>query len=102
MKKIFQSRLERDFEFFVKALPYLEPVEFIGLAKVLSVPTITWSEDKEAPIKESIQTRPMDEVIEDMMDKFLALPKHRRKEINQMLKDIKKLNKKVKKDGAST
>lgn len=102
MKKIFQSRLERDFEFFVKTLPYLEPVEFIGLAKVLSVPTITWNEDKDTPIKESIQTRPMDEVIEDMMDKFLALPKHRRKEINQMLKDIKKLNKKVKKDGAST
>lgn len=102
MKKIFQSRLERDFEFFVKALPYLEPVEFIGLAKVLSVPTITWNEDKEAPIKESIQTRPMDEVIEDMMDRFLALPKHRRKEINQMLKDVKKLNKKVEKDGTST
>jgi len=94
--------LERDFEFFVKTLPYLEPVEFIGLAKVLGVPTITWNEDKDAPIKENIQTRPMDEVIEDMMDKFLALPKHRRKEINQMLKDVKKLNKKVKKDGAST
>lgn len=102
MKKIFQSRLERDFEFFVKTLPYLEPVEFVGLAKILSVPTITWSEDKETPIKESIQTRPMDEVIEDMMDKFLALPKHRRKEINQMLKEVKKLNKKVKKDGTST
>lgn len=102
MKKFFQSRLERDFEFFVKTLPYLEPVEFIGLAKILSVPTITWNEDREVPIKESIQTRPMDEVMEDMMDRFLALPKHRRKEINQMLKDVKKINKKVKKDGAST
>lgn len=34
--------------------------------------------------------RPMDEVLEEMMDKFLALPKHRRKEINQILKEIKK------------
>ena len=102
MKKIFQSRLERDFEFFVKTLPYLEPVEFIGLAKILSVPTITWNEDKEAPIKESIQNRPVEKIMEDMMDRFLALPKHRRKEINQMLKDVKKINKKVKKDGTST
>jgi len=34
--------------------------------------------------------RPMDEVLNDVMDKFLALPKRKRREINQMLKDIKR------------
>jgi ATP-dependent Zn protease len=33
---------------------------------------------------------PMDEVLEKMMDRFLELPKHRRKEINQILKDAKR------------
>jgi hypothetical protein len=33
---------------------------------------------------------PMDEVLEKMMDRFLELPKRRRKEINQILKDVKR------------
>jgi hypothetical protein len=33
---------------------------------------------------------PMDEVLEKMMDRFLELPKRRRKEINQILKDAKR------------
>ena len=33
---------------------------------------------------------PMDEVLEKMMDKFLSLPRRRRKEINQILKDVKR------------
>ena len=32
-----QSRKEKDFELFVKALPSLEAVEFAGLAKILGV-----------------------------------------------------------------
>ena len=32
---------------------------------------------------------PMDEVLEQMMDKYLGLTKRRRKEINQILKEIK-------------
>ena len=35
--KIGQSRIEADFEYFVRALPALEPVEFCGLAKILGV-----------------------------------------------------------------
>ena len=42
--KNFEKRIESDFEFFVKTLPALEPVEFLGLAKVLSVPTIRETE----------------------------------------------------------
>jgi len=33
---------------------------------------------------------PMDEVLEKMMNRFLELPKRRRKEINQILKDVKR------------
>ncbi len=115
--KIGQSRIESDFEFFVRALPALEPVEFCGLAKILSVPMVRESEllnfDKEEyeKLKESETMQaviaetivPMDEVLEAMMDKYLSLTKRRRKEINQILKDIKKSKKsEVKKNGATT
>ena len=104
---VFQSRIEKDFEFFVKSLPALEPVEFCGLAKVLSIPLTKESEllsfdkeeyeklkDKEvmqAVVAETLV--PMDEVLEQMMDKYLGLTKRRRKEINQILKEIKKSRK---------
>ena len=105
--KFMQSRIESDFEFFVKALPALEPVEFLGLAKILSVPTVRESElvnfNKEeyeklkdndvmqAVIAETLI--PADEILETMMDKYLSLNKKRRKEINQILKEIKKSKK---------
>ena len=114
--KIGQSRIEADFEYFVRALPALEPVEFCGLAKILSVPMVrpelvefdkeTFEnlkddETMQAKITESLI--PMDEVLEAMMDKYLSLNKKRRKEINQILKDIKKSRKsEVTKNGATT
>ena len=115
--KMNQTRIESDFEYFVRALPALEPVEFCGLAKILSVPMVRESEllsfDKEkyqelkenemmeAVIAESLI--PMDEVLEAMMDKYLSLTKRRRREINQILKDIKKSRKsEVKGNGSST
>lgn len=97
-----KKRIERDFEVFVKSLTALEPVEFAGLAKILSVDMIRREvefdkekfeqadENETIPAKMEEILRPMDEVLEEMMDKFLTLPKHRRKEINQILKEIKK------------
>lgn len=101
--KFFKKKIESDFEFFVKALPALEPVEFLGLAKILSVPTVRESElaklskedfeklkddeSKQAIIAETVI--PADEILEAMMDKYLGLNKKRRKEINQILKEIK-------------
>ena len=38
--KIFEKKIETDFEFFVRSLPALEPIEFLGLAKVLCIPTV--------------------------------------------------------------
>ena len=114
--KIGQSRIEADFEYFIRALPALEPVEFCGLAKILSVPMVrpelvefdkeTFEnlkddETMQAKITESLI--PMDEVLEAMMDKYLSLNKKRRKEINQILKDVRKSRKsEVTKNGATT
>ena len=99
----FRSNLEKDFEFFVKNITKLEPVEFCGLAKVMGVPTLrglheiglTVEELKEIPKEkyEEIQTAlmvPGEEILEKMMDRFLGLSKKRRKEINQILKDIQR------------
>ena len=105
--KIFEKRIESDFEFFVKSLPALEPVEFLGLAKVLSVPTVreskilelsredleraTNGEDVDLNVEETLF--PADEILEAMMDRYLGLNKKRRKEINQILKEIKRSKK---------
>ena len=93
----------------MKSLPALEPVEFLGLAKVLCVPTVregelveidkklidenASDEEKQKVVAEVII--PADEILEAMIDKFLSLNKRRRKEINEILKEIKK-SKKVK------
>lgn len=101
--KFFQNSAEKDFEFFVKSLPVLQPVEFCGLAKILCVPMVyedrmlEFDKEKYNQMEkdEKIEyvshfNRPMDEVLNDVMDKFLSLPKRKRREINQMLKDIKR------------
>lgn len=71
---MFQTRKEKDFEQFVRALPRLEPIEFYGLATLLGA---NCEEDK------------LDETLEKMMDKFLELKKRRRREILQILKDVR-------------
>ena len=99
----FKSNLEKDFEYFVKNISKLQPAEFCGLAKILSVPMVRHEQLKDLT-KEDIEKMgldekteyiaelmiPMDEVLEKMMDRFLGLSKKRRKEINQILKDIQR------------
>ena len=100
---MFRSNLEKDFEYFVKNISKLQPAEFCGLAKILSVPMVRHEQLKDLT-KEDIEKMgldekteyiaelmiPMDEVLEKMMDRFLGLSKKRRKEINQILKDIQR------------
>ena len=101
--KFFKTKLEKDFEFFVGNIGKLNPTEFVGLARVMGVPTLrglheiglTAEELKEIPKEkyEEIQTTlmiPGEEILEKMMDRFLGLSKKRRKEINQILKDIQR------------
>ena len=99
----FRSSLEKDFEYFVRNIGKLNPAEFCGLAKVLSVPMID-REKVEGLTEEQIEelklqdkenymvefSRPMDKVLEEMMDRFLGLSKKRRREINQILKDVQR------------
>lgn len=113
---LFQRRIEKDFEFFVKTLPTLEPIEFCGLAKILSVSMVrqealgklTKEECEKLGLEERTEYMaefmvPMDEVLEKMMDRYLGLTKRRRREINQILKEIKKSNKnEVGKNGSTT
>lgn len=113
--KLMQSRKEKDFELFVKALPSLEAVEFAGLAKILGVKMVNSevefdreefenlkdNEAMQAKLTESLL--PMDQILEKMMDRYLELPKHRRREINDILKEIKRAKKnEVSKNGATT
>ena len=99
----FRSNLEKDFEYFVRNIGKLNSAEFCGLAKILSVPIIDRAkvegltqeqiEELKLQDKENYMiefSRPMDIVLEAMMDRFLELPKRRRKEINQILKDIQR------------
>lgn len=78
--KVFEKRIEKDFEQFVRALPRLDPVEFYGLAKILSAKTV----DEEG------NALPLDAILEPMMDRFLSLNKRRRREILGVLKDVKR------------
>ena len=103
MSNFFRSSLEKDFEYFVRNVGKLNPAEFCGLAKVLSVPMID-REKVEGLTPEQIEelklqdkenymiefSCPMDTVLEEMMDRFLALSKKRRREINQILKDVQR------------
>ena len=103
MSNFFRSSLEKDFEYFVRNIGKLNSAEFCGLAKVLSVPMID-KEKVENLTQEQIEelklqdkenymiefSRPMDKVLEEMMDRFLGLSKKRRREINQIIKDVQR------------
>lgn len=100
---MFRSNLEKDFEYFVRHIGKLEAVEFCGLAKILGVEMtrrLDVSKIDIEKLKENLDEEieelqgeyivPLDEVFEKMMDRFLELPRRRRKEINQILKDVKR------------
>ena len=104
MKSVFfRPSIEKDFEYFVRNITKLNPAEFCGLAKVLSVPMVDKAkvegltpeqiEELKLQDKENYMVefaRPMDIVLEEMMDRYLTLSKKRRKEINQILKDVQR------------
>ena len=100
---MFRSNLEKDFEYFVRHIGKLEAVEFCGLAKILGVEMtrkLDMSQIDIEKLKEDLDGQveelqgeyiiPLDEVFEKMMDRFLELPRRRRKEINQIIKDAQR------------
>lgn len=111
LMNFFRNRVEKDFEFFLKNLPALAPIEFCGLAKLLGVQLVKQElvdfdeqeflrmrEDEALQAKVAETLVPMDVVLEEMMDKYLSLRKERRKEINEILREIKR-NKKKEEEG---
>lgn len=67
----------------IELITKLEPVEFIGLARVLCVDIIN-EEDK--------TTRDFYEVLNDIIDKFNTLARKQRREILSVLRRVKKEN----------
>ena len=84
-------------------MPKLEAVEFGGIAKILGVALYkqigvehisveelkNMSDEAKYELKLKLAV-PIDEVFEQMMDRFLTLPRRRRKEINKILKDAQR------------
>ena len=100
---IFQTRKEKDFEFFVRNIGKLSPTEFVGLAKVMGISTLRGLDEiglTPAELKEKADwekreivdklTVSTDKVLEQMLDKFLVLSKKARKTVIQLIKDVQR------------
>ena len=99
----FKTKLEKDFEFFVGNIGKLQPAEFVGLAKIMGVPTLRGLEENGMPtedLKEKTEeetreiveklTIPTDQILEQMMDKFLTMSKKARSTVIQLMKDVQR------------
>lgn len=76
---IDKSRVSsKTFLSFIEEVSKLSEVEFVGLSKILCVPIL----DKDK------NERPFEEILSDMMDKFLMIKRRKRKEILNMIKDV--------------
>ena len=100
---IFKTRKEKDFEFFVKNISKLSPTEFVGLAKIMGIPTLRGLDEAGVSIEDFKEkadwekreivdklTIPTDQVLEQMLDKFLVLSKKARKTVIQLIKDAQR------------
>lgn len=68
---------------FTTLILQLEPVEFIGLARVLCIDIID---------KENKTCRDFYDIFNDIVNKFFTLNRKKRREILQVLKGVKKEN----------
>ena len=76
---IDKSRVSsKTFLSFIEEVSKLSEVEFVGLSKILCVPILDKNENE----------RPFEEILSDMMDKFLMVKRGKRKEILNMIKDV--------------
>lgn len=71
---------EKQFNQFLELILTLEPVEFIGLARILCIDLM--SDDK--------KSRDFYDILKDMLDKFPTLGRKQRREIISVLKQNKK------------
>lgn len=92
------TRKEKQSREFVTLLPHLSVTEFIGVAQLLGVEL--WekqNEDSEAKpdLKEG------EILVEEVIEKFGAINKHKQKELLSVLRPVVKNKKKAKQDGTA-
>lgn len=83
---------EEEFLRFINLIAKLDHLEFLGIAQIFTVPIVT-KEDGEEKSKERI----FEDIFSDVLDKFIELPKKKRKEIFKLLTGELKVG--VKKNG---
>lgn len=75
-------REERRFEEFLRLLTKLEPVEYLGICKILEV-----------PLNDGENARGFDETLREVMDKFEIMKKKPRHQLMSMLRDLTRSDK---------
>ena len=83
---------EEEFLRFINLVAKLDHLEFLGIAQIFTVPIVVKEDGEEKP-KERI----FEDILSDVLDKFIELPKKKRKEIFKLLTGELKVG--VKKNG---
>lgn len=65
---------------FIQLITKLDPVEFVGLAKILCTPVVD----------EKNEARPFEDVLSDMMDRFISTGRKQRKDILKVIEQAGK------------
>lgn len=65
---------------FINLVPTLEPVEFLGLTKILCT----------SAVDEDMNPRPFEDILSDMIDRFVSTGRRQRKDILKVMKNAKK------------
>lgn len=73
----------KEIDSFINTIAKLEPVEFMGLARVLKVPLFTGEGEAREP-------RDFTDVFEDVLENFSKCARPRRREILKLVKDAAK------------
>ena len=71
----------KGFTDFLEEVIKLEPIEFIGLAKVLCAPVM---DNNKEP-------REFEDILSDMMDNFISTGRRQRRDILKMIKEANKI-----------
>lgn len=78
-------------EEFVCLIPKLNAFEFMGLAKILSIPIVDSEQEITADTNpKDIKSREFEDILSDMIDMFCGLRRARRREILAMLRRVKR------------
>lgn len=80
---MIMNKQEKQFQEFVGAISKMEQIEFLGLARFFNV-ALTTSDNKPVPF---------DALLEEVLDKYLALNRTQQKNALKLVKDVVKRKK---------